>query len=104
MGNSFSCLLINSLFFFLTNCKCGDGAPSSKKGLYSFHVNEIQAHFKGIHVHINARQDADIEPLSIMKKVKDSAGTKYVSTKMNYPVFYNSRLIKCNRRSIEFNL
>jgi hypothetical protein len=51
--------------------------PATKKGMYNFHVAQVQGFFKGYHVHIHARNDMDIEPNAILQKVKDSSGAKY---------------------------
>ncbi|KAJ3267527.1 hypothetical protein HK104_005798, partial [Borealophlyctis nickersoniae] len=56
---------------------CGDGVPVAKKGLFHHHVNDVTRFFKGFHVQINARQEDDVDPEAIMKKVRDSSGAKY---------------------------
>jgi drebrin-like protein len=56
---------------------CGDGVPTSRKGLFNVHVNEVAQYFKGFHLHIQARHEEDVDPLNIMQKVKASSGAKY---------------------------
>ncbi|KAI9143484.1 hypothetical protein BKA69DRAFT_1123265 [Paraphysoderma sedebokerense] len=56
---------------------CGQGVPVLKKGLYSSHLNDVCSYLKGYNIQINARSDDDIDPKSIMRKVKDSSGAKY---------------------------
>ncbi|KAI9024004.1 hypothetical protein DFJ74DRAFT_605593 [Hyaloraphidium curvatum] len=54
---------------------CGEGVPD--KGIFATHNAEVQRFFKGAHVTINARHDADVDPANIKKKVRDASGAKY---------------------------
>jgi drebrin-like protein len=52
--------------------------PVSKKALIASHVNDVKTRIcKGFHVEVTARQEQDVEPSVIMKKVRDSSGAKY---------------------------
>ena len=53
---------------------CGDGVPESKKGLFPSHAAAVADYFKAYHVSIQARDDADLAPAAIMRKVTDSSG------------------------------
>ncbi|KAG9084727.1 hypothetical protein FS749_005003, partial [Ceratobasidium sp. UAMH 11750] len=56
---------------------CGDGVPESRKGLFHTHSSAVAAFLKGTHVVVNARNEADVSPALIMKKVNDASGAKY---------------------------
>ncbi|KAI8337483.1 hypothetical protein BC941DRAFT_461129 [Chlamydoabsidia padenii] len=56
---------------------CGSGVPQSRKGLFNSHLNEVSKFFKSFHVQINARDEADVEPALIMKRVAESSGANY---------------------------
>ncbi|SAM01148.1 hypothetical protein [Absidia glauca] len=56
---------------------CGSGVPQSRKGLFNSHLNEVSKFFKSFHVQINARDEADVEPELIMKRVAESSGANY---------------------------
>ena len=62
-------------FVFIT--WCGDAVPIQLKGQFNNHVHEACKQFHGYHVHINARSEEDVDPESIMKKVKASSGAQY---------------------------
>jgi hypothetical protein len=56
---------------------CGSGVPETKKGLFPTHLATVQSFLKGYHVQINARQDSDVDPVYIMKRINESGGSKY---------------------------
>jgi hypothetical protein len=72
----------------------GDGVPVSSKGKYHLYVSSLSSFFKGYHVHIQARSEADVEPAQILQKVKDASGAKYKIREMDAiqrDVPFNSR-------------
>ncbi|CAO3678645.1 unnamed protein product [Umbelopsis vinacea] len=56
---------------------CGTGVPESRKGLFNSHLNDVSKFFKSFHVQINARNEGDVDPAAIMKRVSDSSGANY---------------------------
>ncbi|CAO3598056.1 unnamed protein product [Absidia cylindrospora] len=56
---------------------CGSGVPESRKGFFNSHLSEVSKFFKSFHVQINARNEADVEPELIMKRVSESSGANY---------------------------
>ena len=68
---------VSNLPKFVLISWCGDGVPTSRKGLFNVHVNEVSHYFKGFHLHIQARHEEDVEPANVMQKVKASSGAKY---------------------------
>ncbi|KAI8074771.1 hypothetical protein BC940DRAFT_289052 [Gongronella butleri] len=56
---------------------CGTGVPESRKGFFNSHMNDVSKFFKSFHVQINARDEADVEPELIMKRVAESSGANY---------------------------
>ncbi|KAJ3206396.1 hypothetical protein HDU67_008214 [Dinochytrium kinnereticum] len=56
---------------------CGDGVPVSKKGLLNSHLSDVVKYFKGFHIQVNARDESDVDPALVMKKVQTSSGAKY---------------------------
>ncbi|KAG2226392.1 hypothetical protein INT45_000560 [Circinella minor] len=56
---------------------CGSGVPETRKGFFNSHLIEVENFFKNFHVQINARDEADVEPDLIMKRVSESSGAKY---------------------------
>lgn len=68
---------LSSLSRFILISWCGDGVQTSRKGLFHIHVNEVSQYFKGFHVHIQARNEDDIQPDFLMNKVKQSLGAQY---------------------------
>ncbi|KAI9256458.1 hypothetical protein BDA99DRAFT_441889 [Phascolomyces articulosus] len=56
---------------------CGSGVPETRKGFFNSHLIEVEKFFKSFHVQINARDEADVEPELIMKRVSESSGAKY---------------------------
>ncbi|CAO3612297.1 unnamed protein product [Cunninghamella blakesleeana] len=56
---------------------CGTGVPENRKAFYNAHLIEVSKFFKTFHVQINARDEADVEPDLIMKRVSESSGAKY---------------------------
>ncbi|KZS94673.1 actin depolymerizing protein [Sistotremastrum niveocremeum HHB9708] len=65
------------LFKFVQINWCGDGVPESKKGLFHTHSSAVAQFLKGTHVVINARNEADVSPRLIMKRVEEASGSKY---------------------------
>ncbi|ORZ18972.1 hypothetical protein BCR42DRAFT_349717 [Absidia repens] len=56
---------------------CGSGVPETRKGFFNSHLSEVSKFFKSFHVQINARNEADVEPELIMKRVSESSGANY---------------------------
>ncbi|KAI7876445.1 hypothetical protein K492DRAFT_210329 [Lichtheimia hyalospora FSU 10163] len=56
---------------------CGSGVPETRKGFFNSHLSEVSRFFKSFHVQINARDEADVEPDLIMKRVSESSGANY---------------------------
>ncbi|KAL1931216.1 hypothetical protein VTP01DRAFT_10353 [Rhizomucor pusillus] len=56
---------------------CGSGVPETRKVFFNSHLNDVSNFFKSFHVQINARDEADVEPELIMKRVSESSGAKY---------------------------
>ncbi|KAF7726844.1 hypothetical protein EC973_008351 [Apophysomyces ossiformis] len=56
---------------------CGSGVPETRKGFFNSHLSEVSKFFKSFHVQINARDEADVEPDLIIKRVAESSGAKY---------------------------
>ncbi|KAK3845409.1 MAG: hypothetical protein J3R72DRAFT_29380 [Linnemannia gamsii] len=63
---------------------CGDGVPESKKGLFNSHLNDVSNFLKGYHLQINARNEADVTPAQIMKRLDEGSGSKYSTHKETY--------------------
>ncbi|KAF9918372.1 hypothetical protein FBU30_000237, partial [Linnemannia zychae] len=63
---------------------CGDGVPESKKGLFNSHLADVSQFLKGYHLQINARNEADVTPAQIMKRLEEGSGSKYSIHKENY--------------------
>jgi hypothetical protein len=61
----------------------GDGVPVSAKGKYHSYASSLTSFFKGFHLHIQARSEADVEPAQILQKIKDASGAKYKSREMD---------------------
>lgn len=51
--------------------------PESKKGLFHSHSATVAAFLKASHIQINARNEDDVEPEVILKRLADSGGAKY---------------------------
>ncbi|KAJ3120548.1 hypothetical protein HK098_004522 [Nowakowskiella sp. JEL0407] len=68
---------ISNLYKYVLITWCGEGVIDSRKAYYNYHVNDITRFFRGYHVQIQARTSTDIDPDTIMKRVKDAAGAKY---------------------------
>ncbi|EJD08583.1 uncharacterized protein FOMMEDRAFT_117069 [Fomitiporia mediterranea MF3/22] len=60
---------------------CGEGVPESKKGLFHSHSGTVAQFLKGTHVAINARNEGDVTPEYILKRVADSSGSRYTAHK-----------------------
>ncbi|ORZ29554.1 hypothetical protein BCR44DRAFT_1070425, partial [Catenaria anguillulae PL171] len=58
-------------------CWCGEGVPGLRKSRFPQHLDAASAFFSGYHLRIIARDDADVDPVQIMKKMADSSGAKY---------------------------
>ncbi|KAI8098807.1 uncharacterized protein BX664DRAFT_319644 [Halteromyces radiatus] len=56
---------------------CGTGVPETRKGFFNSHLSQVSKFFKTFHVQINARDEADVEPDLIMKRVSESSGANY---------------------------
>ncbi|KAG2177152.1 hypothetical protein INT43_007809 [Umbelopsis isabellina] len=56
---------------------CGTGVPESRKGLFNSHLNDVSKYFKSFHLQINARNEGDVDPDAIMKRVSESSGANY---------------------------
>ncbi|KAL0571638.1 actin binding protein [Marasmius crinis-equi] len=56
---------------------CGDGVPEAKKGLFYTHSSAVASFLKGTHVVISARDEGDVQPSVIMKRVEAASGAKY---------------------------
>ncbi|KAI9280308.1 hypothetical protein BC943DRAFT_348097 [Umbelopsis sp. AD052] len=56
---------------------CGTGVPESRKGLFNSHLNDVSKFFKSFHIQINARNEGDVDPEAIMKRVSASSGANY---------------------------
>ncbi|CAO3664518.1 unnamed protein product [Umbelopsis ramanniana] len=56
---------------------CGTGVPESRKGLFNSHLNDVSKFFKSFHLQINARNEGDVDPEAIMKRVSESSGANY---------------------------
>ncbi|KAJ3539757.1 hypothetical protein NMY22_g4593 [Coprinellus aureogranulatus] len=56
---------------------CGDGVPEVKKGLFHTHSKTVANFLRGTHVVINARNEGDVTPEIIMKRVEAASGAKY---------------------------
>ncbi|KIJ06493.1 hypothetical protein PAXINDRAFT_103342, partial [Paxillus involutus ATCC 200175] len=56
---------------------CGDGVPEAKKGLFHTHSSSVARFLRGTHVVINARNESDVAPSLIMKRVEAASGAKY---------------------------
>ncbi|KIK69805.1 hypothetical protein GYMLUDRAFT_143745, partial [Collybiopsis luxurians FD-317 M1] len=62
---------------------CGDGVPESKKGLFASHAAKVADFLKGAHVVISARNESDVAPSVIMKRVEAASGAKYSFQQQN---------------------
>ncbi|KAI7899309.1 uncharacterized protein BX663DRAFT_522154 [Cokeromyces recurvatus] len=56
---------------------CGSGVPELRKAFFNSQLNDVSKFFKSFHVQINARDEADVEPSLIMKRVAESSGANY---------------------------
>ncbi|RKP39971.1 hypothetical protein BJ085DRAFT_24547, partial [Dimargaris cristalligena] len=56
---------------------CGSGVPVAKKGLFGSHLHDVSTYFKGYHVQIDARDEDDVDPVRIRKKISESSGARY---------------------------
>ncbi|KAI8636889.1 hypothetical protein BD408DRAFT_425418 [Parasitella parasitica] len=56
---------------------CGSGVPESRKAFFNSQLGEVSKFFKSFHVQINARDEADVDPELIMKRVAESSGANY---------------------------
>lgn len=55
----------------------GEGVPESRKGLFHSQAGQVAELFKGTHLTIQARSEADLDEDFIMKRVKAAGGSKY---------------------------
>ena len=83
--NAFSRVWANCdvLLLLLFLIQCGEAVPVTKRGNLQAHSNEIKSLFHGFHVEIDARNENDLDPTTILKKVRASAGSKYTSHPSN---------------------
>ncbi|KIY51882.1 actin depolymerizing protein, partial [Fistulina hepatica ATCC 64428] len=56
---------------------CGDGVPENKKGLFHTHASAVSRFLRAAHVVVNARNEGDVVPALIMKRVDAASGAKY---------------------------
>ncbi|KAI9268705.1 hypothetical protein BY458DRAFT_475619 [Sporodiniella umbellata] len=56
---------------------CGSGVPELRKAFFNSQLDEVSKFFKSFHVQINARDEADVDPELIMKRVSESSGANY---------------------------
>ncbi|KAJ1660554.1 actin binding protein [Dispira simplex] len=56
---------------------CGSGVPVSKKGLFGSHLSDVSRYFRGYHVQIDARDEDNVSPEHILKRVSESSGSRY---------------------------
>lgn len=57
---------------------CGEGVPESRKGLFHIHSSQVQSKFlKNTHIVIQARNEGDVTPEHIHKRIQESSGSKY---------------------------
>ncbi|KAG0315982.1 hypothetical protein BGZ99_007136, partial [Dissophora globulifera] len=62
---------------FILIAWCGEAVPDNKKALFSSHLADVSQFLKGYHLQIHARNEADVTPAQIMKRVNESSGSKY---------------------------
>ncbi|XP_067341207.1 drebrin-like protein B isoform X2 [Channa argus] len=55
----------------------GEGVKDSRKGRFANHVSSMANFLRGAHVTINARDDDDVEPQSILAKVAKTSGANF---------------------------
>ncbi|KAG2209836.1 hypothetical protein INT47_001985 [Mucor saturninus] len=56
---------------------CGSGVPELRKAFFNSQLSDVSKFFKSFHVQINARDEADVDPALIMKRVSESSGANY---------------------------
>ncbi|KAI9357783.1 hypothetical protein BD770DRAFT_410603 [Pilaira anomala] len=56
---------------------CGSGVPELRKAFFNSQLSDVSKFFKSYHVQINARDEADVDPTLIMKRVSESSGANY---------------------------
>ncbi|KAI7867569.1 hypothetical protein BDF14DRAFT_1995830 [Spinellus fusiger] len=65
------------LYKFVLIGWCGSGVQETKKGFFSSHLRDVSSFFKGYHLQIHARDEADVTPELIKKRVSESSGANY---------------------------
>ncbi|KAK0202311.1 hypothetical protein DFS33DRAFT_1339060 [Desarmillaria ectypa] len=61
---------------------CGDGVPEAKKGLFHTHSSAVGRQLlHGAHVVLSARNEEDVTPELIMKRVEAASGARYTAQK-----------------------
>jgi len=70
---------INNTRKFVYLSWCGEGVVGMKKGLFNNHANDVSLFFKGFHVQINARNEADLDENAITERLKKATGASYDS-------------------------
>ncbi|GHJ89082.1 hypothetical protein NliqN6_5484 [Naganishia liquefaciens] len=58
---------------------CGEGVPERQKGHFNIYASQIASFLKNSHIVIQARNEADITPEHIHKRLNESSGSKYTS-------------------------
>ncbi|KAJ9111801.1 hypothetical protein QFC22_006460 [Naganishia vaughanmartiniae] len=58
---------------------CGEGVPERQKGHFNTYASQISSFLKNSHIVIQARNEADITPQHIHKRMNESSGSKYTS-------------------------
>ncbi|KAI5449642.1 actin binding protein, variant 2 [Naganishia albida] len=58
---------------------CGEGVPERQKGHFNTYASQISSFLKNSHLTIQARNEADITPDHILKRMNESSGSKYSS-------------------------
>ncbi|KAJ9092105.1 hypothetical protein QFC21_006971 [Naganishia friedmannii] len=58
---------------------CGEGVPERQKGHFNTYASQISSFLKNSHIIIQARNEADITPQHIHKRMNESSGSKYTS-------------------------
>ncbi|RKP17250.1 actin depolymerizing protein, partial [Rozella allomycis CSF55] len=56
---------------------CPEGAAMNRRSQFNIHSRQVAQKLKGFHVEIVARNEFDIKPEVIKKKIRDSSGAKF---------------------------
>ncbi|RWS14052.1 drebrin-like protein isoform X1 [Dinothrombium tinctorium] len=79
----------------------GEGAPFSRKGTCANHINDVANFFRGAHLTINARNEDEAEPESIMQKVSMASATRYNFKERSDPASENLAPVGTNYRRVQ---